>query len=90
MFTQQELKKKFADYVLPMKKGVPIAIVEAKANNRTVSVWQAHKLVLCLAIFRVSLQVPQTYTAASTNIDTSDQMTEPSMNSERYVNPSVS
>ena len=34
---------------------------------------------------QVSLQVPQTYTATSTNIDTSDQMTEPSMNSERYV-----
>ena len=30
-------KKKFADYVLQWKKGIPVAVVEAKDNNHTVS-----------------------------------------------------
>ena len=34
---QYKKKKKFADYVLYRKPGVPIAVVEAKDNNHTVS-----------------------------------------------------
>jgi len=37
MSSRNKKKKKFADYVLQMKKGVPVAIVEAKANTKTVS-----------------------------------------------------
>ena len=35
--SRNKKKKKFADYVLQWKAGVPIAIVEAKDNNHTVS-----------------------------------------------------
>lgn len=35
--SRNKKKKKFADYVLQKEKGVPIAVVEAKDNNCTVS-----------------------------------------------------
>jgi type I restriction enzyme R subunit len=37
MSSRNKKKKKFADYVLQWEPGVPIAIVEAKDNNHTVS-----------------------------------------------------
>ena len=37
MSSRNKTKKKFADYVLLRETGVPIAIVEAKCNNHTVS-----------------------------------------------------
>ena len=37
MSSRNKKKKKFADYVLQWEAGVPIAIVEAKDNNHTVS-----------------------------------------------------
>ncbi len=37
MSSRNKKKKKFADYVLLKEAGVPIAIVEAKDNNHTVS-----------------------------------------------------
>lgn len=37
MSSRNKKKKKFADYVLQKEKGVPIAIVEAKDNNHTIS-----------------------------------------------------
>ena len=37
MSSRNKKKKKFADYVLQMKKGVPVAIVEAKDNSKPVS-----------------------------------------------------
>ena len=37
MSSRNKKKKKFADYVLQWEKGVPIAVVEAKDNNHTVS-----------------------------------------------------
>jgi type I restriction enzyme R subunit len=37
MSSRNKKKKKFADYVLSWKAGVPVAIVEAKENNKTVS-----------------------------------------------------
>jgi len=35
--SRNKKKKKFADYVLQWKKGIPVAVVEAKDNNHTVS-----------------------------------------------------
>lgn len=35
--SRNKKKKKFADYVLQREKGVPIAVVEAKDNNFTIS-----------------------------------------------------
>ena len=35
--SRNKKKKKFADYVLQKEKGVPVAVVEAKENNCTVS-----------------------------------------------------
>ena len=37
MSSRNRKKKKFADYVLSWRPGVPLAIVEAKDNNHTVS-----------------------------------------------------
>ena len=37
MSARNKKKKKFADYVLYKKSGIPVAIVEAKDNNKTVS-----------------------------------------------------
>ena len=37
MSVRNKKKKKFADYVLQLESGVPLAIVEAKDNNHTVS-----------------------------------------------------
>jgi len=37
MSTRNKKKKKFADYVLYQEPGVPVAVVEAKDNNHTVS-----------------------------------------------------
>jgi type I restriction enzyme R subunit len=37
MSSRNKRKKKFADYVLQKESGVPIAIVEAKENGKTVS-----------------------------------------------------
>ena len=37
MSTRNKKKKKFADYVLSWKLGIPVAVVEAKDNNHTVS-----------------------------------------------------
>ncbi len=54
-------KKKFADYVLLKEQGVPIAIVEAKDNNHTVS----HGMQQALGYADI-LQVPSAY---SSNVD---------------------
>ncbi|MFZ2417116.1 MAG: type I restriction endonuclease, partial [Smithellaceae bacterium] len=37
MSLRNKKKKKFADYVLYQEPGVPIAVIEAKDNNHTVS-----------------------------------------------------
>ncbi|GJL51222.1 MAG: hypothetical protein NPIRA01_24490 [Nitrospirales bacterium] len=37
MSSRNKKKKKFADYVLSWKPGIPVAVVEAKDNNHTVS-----------------------------------------------------
>ena len=37
MSSRNKRKKKFADYVLSWKPGIPVAVVEAKDNNHTVS-----------------------------------------------------
>lgn len=35
--SRNKKKKKFADYVLSLKPGLPLAVLEAKDNNHTVS-----------------------------------------------------
>lgn len=47
MSSRNKKKKKFADYVLSWKAGVPVAIVEAKENNKTVSHGMQQALRLC-------------------------------------------
>ncbi|MFM0543883.1 DEAD/DEAH box helicase family protein [Paraburkholderia strydomiana] len=37
MSSRNKKKKKFADYVLQKEKGVPVAVIEAKDNNQTIS-----------------------------------------------------
>src|SRR5438105_2993662 len=37
MSSRNKKKKKFADYILSLEPGVPVAVVEAKDNNHTVS-----------------------------------------------------
>jgi len=37
MSSRNKKKKKFADYVLSWEPGVPVAVVEAKDNNYTIS-----------------------------------------------------
>ena len=51
-------KKKFADYVLSWKKGVPVAVVEAKENNKTVS----HGMQQALGYSEI-LEVPSTFSS---------------------------
>jgi len=51
-------KKKFADYVLSWEPGVPIAIVEAKDNNRTVS----HGMQQALGYAEI-LEVPSAFSS---------------------------
>jgi len=56
MSSRNKKKKKFADYVLQREKGVPIAVVEAKDNNHTVSSGLQQALG-----YADILEVPSTY-----------------------------
>ena len=56
--TRNKKKKKFADYVLSWVVGVPIAIVEAKNNNHSVS----HGLQQALGYAEI-LQVPSAFSS---------------------------
>ena len=55
---RNQKKKKFADYVLSWEPGVPIAVVEAKDNNHTVS----HGLQQALGYAEI-LDVPSAYSS---------------------------
>src|SRR6266404_2960536 len=54
--SRNKKKKKFADYVLYQEPGVPIAVVEAKDNNHTVS----HGLQQALGYAEI-LNIPSAY-----------------------------
>jgi len=56
--SRNKKKKKFADYVLQREKGVPIAVVEAKDNNHTVSSGMQQALG-----YSDILEVPSTYSS---------------------------
>ncbi len=58
MSSRNKKKKKFADYVLQWEPGVPIAVVEAKENNHTVS----HGMQQALGYSDI-LQVPSTFSS---------------------------
>jgi type I restriction enzyme R subunit len=58
MSSRNTKKKKFADYVLQWKAGVPVAIVEAKENNKTVS----HGMQQALGYADI-LQVPSAFSS---------------------------
>lgn len=58
MSARNKKKKKFADYVLYKEPGVPIAVVEAKDNNKTVS----HGLQQALG-YAAILQVPSAFSS---------------------------
>ena len=56
--SRNKKKKKFADYVLQLEAGVPIAIVEAKDNNHTIS----HGMQQALGYADI-LQVPSAFSS---------------------------
>jgi type I restriction enzyme, R subunit len=58
MSARNKKKKKFADYVLQKEPGVPIAIVEAKDNNKTIS----HGLQQAIG-YAAILQVPSAFSS---------------------------
>ncbi len=58
MSSRNKKKKKFADYVLSWKAGVPVAIVEAKENNKTVS----HGMQQALGYAEI-LEVPSAFSS---------------------------
>ena len=58
MSARNKKKKKFADYVLSWEPGVPVAIVEAKDNNHTVS----HGMQQALGYAKI-LEVPSAFSS---------------------------
>ncbi len=58
MSSRNKKKKKFADYVLQWEKGVPVAVVEAKDNNHTIS----HGMQQALGYSDI-LEVPSTFSS---------------------------
>jgi type I restriction enzyme R subunit len=58
MSSRNKKKKKFADYVLQWEAGIPIAVVEAKDNNHTVS----HGMQQALGYAEI-LHVPSAYSS---------------------------
>lgn len=58
MSSRNKNKKKFADYVLSWKPGVPVAVVEAKDNNHTAS----HGMQQALGYAEI-LEVPSTFSS---------------------------
>ncbi|MAS93548.1 MAG: restriction endonuclease [Verrucomicrobiales bacterium] len=58
MSSRNQKKKKFADYVLQWKPGIPIAVVEAKENNKTVS----HGMTQALG-YREILNIPSAFSS---------------------------
>src|SRR6478609_8826875 len=58
MTARNKKKKKFADYVLHKEPGIPIAVVEAKDNNKTIS----HGLQQAIG-YAAILEVPSAFSS---------------------------
>ncbi|MEO9525492.1 EcoAI/FtnUII family type I restriction enzme subunit R [Marinobacter alexandrii] len=58
MSSRNKKKKKFADYVLQRKKGLPLAVIEAKDNNHSAS----HGMQQALTYSEI-LEVPSTFSS---------------------------
>ena len=72
MSSRNKKKKKFADYVLQWESGVPIAVVEAKDNNHTVS----HGMQQGLGYSEI-LNVPSTYSSNGDAFASHNKVPEP-------------
>ena len=90
MSTRNKKKKKFADYVLSWKKGVPVAVVEAKENNYTVS----HGMQQALGYADI-LEVPSTFSsngdafASHNKVPKGDEDIETEFSLETFPSPKV-
>ncbi|QOR62037.1 EcoAI/FtnUII family type I restriction enzme subunit R [Sulfurovum sp. ST-21] len=72
MSHRNKKKKKFADYVLSWKKGVPVAVVEAKENNYTVS----HGMQQALGYADI-LEVPSAFSSNGDAFASHNKVPEP-------------
>ena len=72
MSARNKKKKKFADYVLHKEPGVPIAIVEAKDNHKTVS----HGLQQALG-YAAILEVPCAFSSNGDAFASHNDVAEP-------------
>lgn len=72
MSSRNKKKKKFADYVLQWEPGVPIAVVEAKDNNHTVS----HGMQQGLG-YSLILNVPSTFSSNGDAFASHNKVPEP-------------
>lgn len=72
MSARNKKKKKFADYVLHKEPGVPIAIVEAKDNNKSVS----HGLQQALG-YAAILEVPSAFSSNGDAFASHNDVAEP-------------
>lgn len=73
MSSRNKKKKKFADYVLYWKPDVPVAVVEAKDNNHTVS----HGMQQALGYSEI-LQVPSTFSSNGDAFASHNKVPQPS------------
>jgi len=72
MSSRNKKKKKFADYVLSWEPGVPIAVVEAKDNNHTVS----HGMQQALGYANI-LEVPSAFSSNGDAFASHNKVTAP-------------
>ncbi|MDA7526851.1 DEAD/DEAH box helicase family protein [bacterium] len=77
MSSRNTKKKKYADYVLQWEAGVPIAVVEAKDNNHTVS----HGMQQGLGYSQI-LDVPSTFSSNGDAFASHNKVPEPGENIE--------
>lgn len=78
MSARNKKKKKFADYVLFKEPGVPVAVVEAKDNNHTVS----HGMQQALGYSEI-LQVPSTFSSNGDAFASNNKVAEEGEDIER-------
>lgn len=90
MSSRNKKKKKFADYVLHKEPGVPIAVVEAKDNNKSIS----HGLQQAIG-YAAILQVPSALSsngdgfASHNDVPESDEEIEAEFSLEQFPSPEV-
>ena len=72
MSSRNKKKKKFADYVLQWEAGVPIAVIEAKDNNHSVS----HGMQQALGYTNI-LNVPSTFSSNGDAFASHNKVPEP-------------